>query len=480
MDPAADRYRTWLESHPAIREGELLRLPRPPREIEVQARWFAGEFGRHFTAADGRPVAVVQFGVWNREAGPDFVGAAVAVADGPAVRGAIEIDADARDWERHGHATNPDYRGVVLHLFWRRGANTFFTRTADHRNVPQVLLDPADVEPPAHRQRASHPPPGRCQGVLAGLAAPGAPAGLAVFDAAADGRSGRALAVVEMAARHRLKQRGDRLALLAAIHGPDEALYQALAETLGYKANRLPFRLLAQRLPLKMLREQRADAEALLFGVAGFLATPDLAAYAPDTRARLRDLWDRWWPHRNQCGRLTLPADLWRAGAQRPANHPQRRLAALALIVNRWPRIRPLGRAFDARQVRARLADLHDPYWDFHYTIVSPRSPTEMALVGPDRAADILVNVLYPIALREEPGRWPEFAALAAPQISRRARLAADRLLGDTPLARRLLRTAWGQQGLLQLDADFCGRDASDCQCCPLPELAAGLAGGAG
>ena len=39
------------------------------------------------------------------------------------------------------------------------------------------------------------------------------------------------------------------------------------------------------------------DTEALLFGLAGFLASRDLGSYQAAVRSYLRDLWDRWWPH---------------------------------------------------------------------------------------------------------------------------------------------------------------------------------------
>ena len=51
-------------------------------EIELQARWFSGEFGREFRTVDGRAARVIQFGVWNREAGPDFAEAAISFDGG--------------------------------------------------------------------------------------------------------------------------------------------------------------------------------------------------------------------------------------------------------------------------------------------------------------------------------------------------------------------------------------------------------------
>jgi hypothetical protein len=69
-----------------------------PAEWELQARWYAGEFGRDFVGTEGEFIRVVQFGVWNRGAGPDFVDAAVSIGGGPVEAGSIELDSDARDW----------------------------------------------------------------------------------------------------------------------------------------------------------------------------------------------------------------------------------------------------------------------------------------------------------------------------------------------------------------------------------------------
>jgi hypothetical protein len=76
----------------------LLTVPRRLSELELQAHWFAGNFGRNFKTRDGDTVHIVQFGVWNREAGPDFADAAISINGAPALRGCIELDPDARDW----------------------------------------------------------------------------------------------------------------------------------------------------------------------------------------------------------------------------------------------------------------------------------------------------------------------------------------------------------------------------------------------
>ena len=62
------------------------------------------------------------------------------------------------------------------------------------------------------------------------------------------------------------------------MRGYDQALFQSLATTLGYKENKLPFALLAQRLPLATLRAEPAAAAALLLGLTGAAAASALAS----------------------------------------------------------------------------------------------------------------------------------------------------------------------------------------------------------
>lgn len=208
--------------------GGIIGARRRPGELEVQARWFAGEFGREFEGTSGERIRVVQFGVWNRSAGPDFADAAVALDGVGIFRGAIEIDMDVRDWEAHGHSQNREYDGVVLHVFFKRGLRRLFTRTNSHRLVPQVHLiegrqGGSGVAPMAH--------PGRCARLLEKMNLDALH--LELRDAAA----------------LRFRRRTCHLQRVAEVHGEEEALFQGVAAAMGYPGNQLPFRLLAQRLP---------------------------------------------------------------------------------------------------------------------------------------------------------------------------------------------------------------------------------------
>src|SRR5205814_98295 len=103
VENGSPRYQDLIAS--ARVHDRALFLPlRTPNELELQARWFAGEFGKNFVSASGDKIDIVQFGTWNREAGPDFCDAAVRVNGSEPLRGCIEIDLVDRNWALHGHA----------------------------------------------------------------------------------------------------------------------------------------------------------------------------------------------------------------------------------------------------------------------------------------------------------------------------------------------------------------------------------------
>jgi len=268
-----------------------------------------------------------------------------------------------------------------------------------------------------------------------------------------------------------LQRKAARLRSMIENHGADEALFQELAAALGYKQNKLPFTLLAQRLSLALLREHDDDAEALLFGVAGFLQAPDLTVYEAETRGYLRLLWDRWWPQRDDLQRLILPDTLWRLSGARPLNHPQRRLAALAAIARAWPQfMRSLGAEDPVSATRAFFQALQHLYWKQHYTLASDSAASEMALVGESRIAEILANVIFPFFSAEGSDLWDAYQKLPARLSNRRLETGAARLFGDDARRPAFVKTVAQQQGLLQIYEDFCLQDNSDCAHCPFPE----------
>ena len=151
-------------------------------------------------------------------------------------------------------------------------------------------------------------------------------------------------------------------------------------------------------------------------------------------------------------------------------NHPHRRVGALAELARRWPSAREALLSADPTTLGRFFASLSHPYWSHHYTLAGAVSHRPMALVGPERAAGILVNVALPWALREKAVGLEKLQSIPAPDFNLRARTAALRLFGVDARKVPILKTAVAQQGLLQIYDDFCCQDVSDCLGCKLPE----------
>src|SRR5260370_1063550 len=243
VTPSTDRY-AQMRATCRVHERALFLPLRTPNELELQARWLAGEFGKNFVSETGDKIDIVQFGTWNREAGPDFCDAAVRVNGSEPLRGCIEIDLVDRNWDLHGHAINPAFEETVLHVFVDKSDRQFFTRTKSNRNVPQVRIDPA-ILPEAFSANIPLARPGRCQAPLGNLP------------------EDRVRSVLDAAGQFRLQKKAARIRAKIDNHGRDEALFQEIAAALGYKENKLPLTLIAQRLSLKALRKDLKDAEAI-------------------------------------------------------------------------------------------------------------------------------------------------------------------------------------------------------------------------
>jgi hypothetical protein len=429
-------------------------------EKTLRTLWYEGRFERRgLKTVDGRPVSVVTPGEWNLDQGPDFRGAEFRL-DGRTVRGDVEIHVTDRDWAGHGHDRDPGYDGVALHVFLNSSARgAFRPRRSDGAEVPSVSLMGRLPEPWSvlvrHFDAAGYPFNSTC-----GLGACGKKMGLARFDAL-----GRLL---ELAADGRVLLKGETL-------GTDEARWAALARGLGFHRNKAGMEEVARRVSWAFLRahaaaprEERAERiEALLFGAAGLL---EGAEGTPEGR-RMLAVWDEWRPAFG----AAEPPIAWVFRGVRPQNFPHRRLAALARLADRaLDGPAPAGSGPEAFLVGAEGFFARRAHW------TSAPFARPAALVGPDRAQTLWVNVFLPAAAADARRRGDEaaerelrrrYAGLKLREPNGAARLMAHRLLGDERAARFPLKHEFQQQGLLQIFQDFCDTKPWACQVCVFPQV---------
>jgi hypothetical protein len=472
MNPAPNLYAAWRERQFAtsIREGDA-----PPPERLLQAIWHHQRLQRdELKTADGRALRVLHPGFWNRESGPDFRGAVLQFADEPAVSGDVELDLAASAWRGHGHAGNPAFAKVRLHVVWEAPS-----ANAAASGPPLLVMRPL-LDAPLGELRAWLG--GESGGELPAALRGKCSAPLRDLDDAS------LTALLNQAATVRLEAKAAQLAARARQSGWEQALWEGLFAALGYKHNVWPMRRLGELLPALRGAEPRGMNalawQARLFGLAGLLPA-EVTRRASAADDYLRRLWEIWWRERERWAASVVPRAVWRFHGLRPTNHPQRRLALAAhwLAWGNLPsRLEKWLAQSATKHAPAGLLDellvTEDEFWSRHTTFNSPRSARSQALLGAARASDFAVNVILPWfharataggneaihrAVLERYFAWP------AGEDNAVLKLARQRLLGARAGAR--LRTAAAQQGLLQIVRDFCEHSNAVCAECPFPEL---------
>ncbi|MDZ4199178.1 MAG: DUF2851 family protein [Kiritimatiellia bacterium] len=448
-------------------------FPPPQSERLLQCVWYDNALRPpELRTTEGERVRVLSPGRWNLEAGPDFLGAVVEI--GPQRRrisGDVEVHLRPGDWEAHGHGADPRYRNVRWHITYVSGAAPeSLPRAALRislrdalRAMPSFSFDRID---PAAYPYAVRTTPCPCAGILASWTPE------------------ERAQLLESAGEERVRRKAERIRPLIRDRGEEQLFYEETLCALGYRDNKTPFRLLAERIPLEELRaESGGDPEiayALLVGCSGLLPESPRPVWDAETRRWLRGLWDVWWPRSAKWADRGFCRADWRLSGFRPSNHPLRRLAAAAWFFARpeslFQTLRQDVRAEADGGIRRALAKLSAPgggYWEKRLTIGGAVQRRPVALLGRARAAAILANALLPIlaALGDREAFRDGWAAdLPAEGEAGVLRQTSVALFGpDVPPS--LIRPALRRQGLLQIFQDFCLHDRSGCRDCDFPGL---------
>ncbi len=282
----------------------------------LQQIWHRGDFDlRSLRLRDGRPLRLLRRGRWNRLAGPDFADAEIEIGEGAARelrRGAVEVHLRAGDWDQHGHASDPAYAGVILHVVLFPSMREW-TAGAQGRRIPILELLPLlerDLEAYAE-EAAVEGMAGRSYSQLREAFASVPPETLRVETGRHASRRWEA----------KVRLAGQRIEWL----GWEEACHHSALEVFGYRPNRAPMLKVAEAFPLERWRE---SAKAGL-----------------DERA----CWlDQVWH--------SVDGE-WTLSGVRPANQPRRRLEQYA----RWVAARPFWPEALAAAERDLTHKLSDP-----------------------------------------------------------------------------------------------------------------------
>lgn len=295
----------------------------------------------------GEQVQVLSPGIYNRDAGPDFLQAKLRINNLLWV-GHVEIHWDAKSWFAHRHQDDLRYDNVILHVVWE---NECEIRRKDGTIIPTLQLKDyvsADILKQHHHLQQSR-------------------AWIPCADQLQDVPLHIKLQMLDRMAKSRLEAKAAEIALLLVRHKNDweKVTQQLFAESFGMRVNKHAFSQLIASLPANILdryQGKRKKLEALLFGQAGLLSQDPSDNYA----AELHDQY----VYLQQLYQLRpMSSHEWRFLRMRPANFPTVRIAQLASVFSEMTRICQLIVSTEnLRALQHYFVDIStSEYWSTHY-----------------------------------------------------------------------------------------------------------------
>ena len=89
-----------------------------------------------FKTTDGEDVTILKAGLHNKNAGPDFLNAAVKIGAQKWI-GNVEVHIKSSDWYVHKHETDANYDAVILHVVWEHDAIIYME---NNQPIPTLVL----------------------------------------------------------------------------------------------------------------------------------------------------------------------------------------------------------------------------------------------------------------------------------------------------------------------------------------------------
>lgn len=323
----------------------------------------------------GKKVRVVDPGLLNTDAGPDFFNAKIEI-DGHMWVGNVEMHYRATDWKRHHHDSDKAYDSVILHVVAKDDAPV---RRTNGELIPQLVLE---VSPQFNADYASL--------VGATIEVP----------CATKIKQVPHLTIVEWVeglAFERLHGKVERIhQLLDSFNGSwEDVCYVTLARNFGFGINNDAFERLARRTPLRLLGKHSDSVlqiEALLFGQAGMLD-----AQKPGMDSYYNQLCTEYAFLSNKFQLTPMEKESWKLFRIRPQNFPYRRIAMLAQFIEGG--FRMMNRILEAegeKEMRALFEVELSGYWTKHYTFGKPNERAT-ATLSRNSIDIILINTVAPL-----------------------------------------------------------------------------------
>jgi hypothetical protein len=432
-------------------------------ERHLQVMWWEQKYFKNLKTSDNLSVEVISPGIWNAEAGPDFLKAHLKIG-GNTIKGDIEIHLNDESWIHHKHHQDKQYDHVILHISLRLPHSPKEIVNSKGQMIPRSYFEPnftisqtrilqlIDLDQYPYRKLLHS---GSCsKAVMNSLSEE------KLFD------------LFRSAAEWRLTQKANYLK--GHIEDPCYLIPAGIAMALGYKRNSESFFELFLRL-LKYKNLPENELLAIGLGMCGFFSDSYKAKWKGSIfYAKLLKMYEG-------LSHLAPHSIAISLNQVRPLNHPVRRIAYLikllkdplmtslyaeinlcwhqhwpsAFLKKDWPLLRQM--------ITDRLPSYIDSYWNSHYIFEKEPQTQALSLFGKDLKEIIVINTVLPLLYvnvvqknnLSEISAFREFYRSLPASFNSKARYLTHRLFGHQPKG-QIMQKAIAQQGAFQIYKDFC------------------------
>ncbi len=342
------------------------------KEEVLQYIWKHRLYQEPLITTDGKDVQIINPGMHNQSAGPDFFNATVRIGN-LTWAGNVELHVKSSDWKRHNHDVDGRYDNVILHVV--SDADEEIMRK-DRSLIPTVVLKISERASKVAQDLAMSPADIKCS------------------------QYWRPEFVSDIRLRFSslLFERMERRAeiLLQNINNMkttwDEILYILVCRTMGGNVNQQPFETLAQRVPLDIIgkkADEEYKIEALLYGAAGMLDEGD-----DDYTNRLR-LFYKSAAATFDIKRLT--GTEWKYSKMRPPSFPTIRISQISqLLFRRLRMFTHIIDSCDIDDIKKMFEVEVSDYWLTHYKF-GKESKARKKEIGTEMQNALIINAVAPV-----------------------------------------------------------------------------------
>ncbi len=386
---------------------------------------------------EGQDVEVLNSGLLNTDAGPDFFNAQIKISE-QLWAGNVEIHVNASDWFKHKHDSDKAYDNVILHVVW---VNDVLVYRKDESLIPTLVLqdycNPKTLN--TYYNLFSTPKQWiNCQN---------------------DIKTIDEFVITNWLERlffDRLERKSeDILKLLQRSKNNWEALlFSSLAKSFGSKVNGAPFMSIANSIDfsiIQKLQNSSLSLEALFFGQSMLLNSSFEDAYFSKLQSEYKFLRQKF--NLNNLG--VLPLKFLRL---RPANFPTIRLSQLASIYSKHKNLFSLiieTTELDEFYKLFRVSP--SSYWDTHYTF-GKSSRYSNKIVSKSFIDVLVINAIVPIKFSYAKFTGNDINEELLVLISR-MKSEKNSIVNKFNELRPFENSAIASQALIQLKNNFCDKN---------------------